>query len=126
MSNVRSPGGASRSREQQLATDGKRYLQLSKLRDKAVRSVPQVAPKAKFFLSPTEHRHVTVALFVELTLSAIPREEAALEFYDAYRHLFDGGSIATLPVKSINTKALQARVKNTLRGGQLLDDTDEE
>lgn len=119
-------GGASKTHEQNLSSAVKGYLQTAKLRDKAARSVPVIAPKAKFFHNATEHRAVMMSVFVELLLSKHSQEELAKEFFETYRHLFDGGSIQELPVKILNHKALQARIKEVLRGGHLLDETTED
>lgn len=113
------------SQEQLVASLAKKHLQLAKAHRKAVQSVPQVAPKAKFFLDPVSHRHVTVAVFVELLISTGSQEQIEKEFFAVYRHLFDGGDIDTIPTNLIDLKSLKARVKTAVQGGQLLDDTED-
>jgi len=121
-SGARDPG---RAQEQKLASFAKKHLQLAKAQRKAVLGVPQLAPKAKFFLDPITHRHVTAAVFVELLISNGTQELIEKEFFAVYRHLFDGGSIDDLPTTLINLKSLKARVKNAVHGGQLLDETED-
>lgn len=121
-SGARDPG---RAQEQKLASFAKKHLQIAKAVGKAVQGVPQLVPKAKFFLDAVTHRHVTVAVFVELLISGASQEQIEKEFFAVYRHLFDGGSIDDLPTTLINLKSLKARVKNAIHGGQLLDETEE-
>lgn len=103
------------------AADVIRYLKVHRAREKAESQTPTVAPKAGAFLEPNEHKAVTAAMFAELLLTPASEVTVALEFFRAYRHLFEGGALTDLPVHLINRSSLIARVKASLRGKPLLE-----
>lgn len=113
MSNKGGPGSKS--------ADVSRYIKIHHAREKAEKQTPAVAPRAGAFLEPNEHRAVTAAMFAELLLTPASEVAVALEFFRAYRHLFEGGALTDLPVQLINRSSLIARVKASLRGKPLLE-----
>jgi hypothetical protein len=104
------------------AADVNRYLKVARARDRAVEQTVVIVPRAKAFLEPREHKAVTTAMFSEYLIVPEDEQKVALEFFRAYRHLFEGGALTDLPISLINRSSLIARVKASLRGQPILDE----
>lgn len=93
------------------------------MRDRAVREIESRG--SHVFAVAHVHKAVTNCLFVELLLAENGEAPTALEFLRAYRHLFDGGSLDTLPVQLIEKRSFLTRVRRVLAGKQLLLEEDQ-
>jgi hypothetical protein len=93
------------------------------MRDRAVRDVEDRG--AHVLAIPHIHKVVITCLFVELLTAEHVESAVALEFFRAYRFLFDGGTLDELPIQLIEKQKFLHRVKSVLAGKQLLLEDDQ-
>lgn len=117
------------SRRKWRASDVDRLVRMSRPRDGAVRAV-DAPKKPKKPAAPTPprvpfdgERQTFVCLYLNLITSEHPEADIALEFWRCYKHLLEGGTPESMPVRLINRQLFLdelARVK--AQKAYLLDD----
>lgn len=104
--------------------DIQRYLRVAAARNRASKTVKE--DRSRLLSEALVFKNTMTCLLAELFTSAHEDAEIAQELLRACRHLFEGGSVNTLPLRLISRKRFLARVEAVISGRQLvLDDEDD-
>lgn len=85
------------------------------LRNRALRAVTSNA--SHVFVSPELHKSIVTFLFSEYLTSSGTEEQAALEFWSAYRHLAEGRPVLEFPFTLIPRDKTISALRRILGGG---------
>lgn len=113
-------------------SDGTQHVRLSGTWDGAVRALAakaaakEAAKKKKPRVLPAPRtpfdgeRQTLLCLYLHLFISEHPEGVVATEFFRAYRHLLEGGSLDTLPLQLVNKEQFLTEVAELKAGKRLL------
>lgn len=94
--------------------DIERISQLPELRDRALRD--RLNNGSHVFASPETYKLIMNVLYIEYETSAQSDTAVSAEFYNVYRHLVEGGTVAEIPVRVLDKVRLVRLINKILRG----------
>jgi hypothetical protein len=87
--------------------------EVRELRDRTLRALVR---EEHIFSVPEHHRDAVTLLFVWLYTAPATEAQVAQQFYECYRHLAEGGSVDTLPLKIVPKTDVVHAIRRSLRG----------